>query len=115
MSKGRIYNLAAMRFTSMKCASVSVSSFCCREHAVAAIERAWGVKLELVFTINPRVEVDALDYIEITVIEQVHVDELNGFKGVREAVVFVNGLNLDIQIVSALWGFVLALEWHMKQ
>lgn len=114
MTKGRIYNLAAMRFVSMKCSSVSVASFCCRQHAVEAIERAWGVKLEVRFTVNPRNDDQALDYIEVLVAEPVHVQELNGFRGVRDAAVFVDGIPLDLLIVSALWGFVLALEKHME-
>lgn len=93
--------------------SVSLRDFCCLEHALKAVERAWGVRLVVGVQLNiTDVATWPLD-LTVRCIEQVHTEELNGFLGISTGMFNTDLVPFEIQAVSAVLEWVCRLEEHM--
>lgn len=95
--------------------SVSLADFCCLEHALKACQRAWGV----VLTVGIELDTDPAHFNALVMAVRMpnaqHQAELNGFPGFTNELYPLSMVDMEVQMVSGLLGWVIAVEDHMKR
>jgi len=115
MNERKPYDVLEVMEGSPRLQSVSMADFCCEQHALLALDRAWGVRIHVGLVLTEKKM--AFNRLAILVRCQhlVHERELNDWPGVILEALDPELAPWSIQIVSALYVAAVSIEQHMRR